>query len=363
MRLPKRPEQWIMLMVVGALLIFVSRHTARNGIGDTIEVDTNLHAVPELPFPASVTPVSENTSFIALGDVARCRPKNLVGYVKLGLNYVSNDHIASYGVSEGAEKTSRLAAKFADAEILGLGDLVYPHGSLFSYKNCFDKYFGSMRKRFHPVPGNHDYKRSRAAGYFAYWGERAGPRGKGYYSFDRGNWHIIALNSELYEADFTEQVKWLQSDLSRTSARCILAFFHRPAFSARDPSGDWGSRKLFSILYNYGASLILSGHNHFYERTAPVDPRGNIAPGRGIRTFVVGTGGTKMVYGAQAASFTEALISKAWGILKLDLGPNGYGWQFLSAPGGEAKDSGTDDCVKRNLLLPITVQNSAELPL
>lgn len=353
-----------MLVLITTLFVLATRHTARNGIDGAVKlrIEPTIEDTPhkaDLPREGADLPRegTDAVTILTLGDVARCKPENLYGYLRIGLHYLRHSHIASYGKAKGAAQTAKLVAQFPNAEILGLGDLVYPHGSLFSYKYCFAKYFGAAFDRIHPVPGNHDYKRSAAIGYFDYWGKRAGPRDKGYYSIDRGEWHIIALNSELITDAFRAQMEWLKDDLLKTSKPCILAFFHRPPFSTRERSGDWIARKLFELLHAHGTTIVLTGHNHFYERTAPLDPTGAIQKDRGVRVFVVGTGGGKMHnYAGTPAPFTEALVTGVWGALKLDLSENGYRWTFMTAPAGEVRDRGTGACVDRDLLTPVVMQ-------
>ena len=228
--------------------------------------------------------------------------------------------------------------------ILGLGDMAYEEGELNEYRHCFNRVWGSLKQRIFPVPGNHEYK-SEAVGYRAYWGNKAGP-GRLFYSFDYAGWHLVALNSEIDADPGSEQAQWLEDDLNWNSARCILAFFHRPAFSARKRSNDQNAQHLFGILYRHGASLVLSAHNHFYERTAPLNSAGEFDQKRGLRQFVVGTGGAELDRTDDRAGFTEALIMDKWGILRLDLEPDRYKWTFLSAPDGIVEDSGESDCVK-----------------
>jgi len=281
----------------------------------TVDIYLPSHAqkTSDIKLSEGIQSLTGTISILAFGDVAECKPVDWLGYMKHYLNYLFQSDMFFYGVAEGALETYKLAAKFPDADILTLGDLAYPTGSLLSYKHCFEKYFGTMLDRFYPVPGNHDYKKTQAEGYFEYWGKRAGARGKGYYSMDRGAWKIVALNSEIDAGLRSEQEKWLNSILSKTSKRCILAYYHRPVFTSRNRGGNRTPHDLFRILYDHGVSLVLNGHNHFYERTSALDPYGSKAPGRGIRTFVVGTGGRDMSYASSPASFTEALITKNWG--------------------------------------------------
>lgn len=347
MKFPASPEKLVMVIIIAIGLVWVFTQTPFKDINDRLRVSHISTTLPEIEAPKQTGSDSENALVLALGDVAKCKPDNISGYSKLALDYLTDPGIDSHGSAPGALNTSKLIAEYPEAEILGLGDLSYPNGSFYSYKTCFEKYFSAALERFYPAPGNHDYKTAGAKGYFEYWGKRAGPSGKGYYSIDRGPWHIVALNSELDGERLRDQIAWLRNNLKRTLAPCILGFFHRPAYSARNRSGTQNSQALFKVLYDHGASVVLNGHNHFYERTAPLNPHGQVALGRGIRTFVVGTGGRKFAYGSKPKQFTEKLIAHTWGVLKLELEPHSYRWAFLSAPDGGVLDSGRSVCTDR----------------
>ncbi|MEX2200659.1 MAG: metallophosphoesterase [Dongiaceae bacterium] len=223
--------------------------------------------------------------------------------------------------------------------VLGLGDLAYPAGTFAQYRDCFTKAWGPIVPRIYPVPGNHDYK-SAARGYDRFWGSRFSANGHNY-SFDYGAWHIVALDSETSAAPGSALAIWLQADLAAVEDRCTLAFFHRPAFSTGQRSHGENAREIFAILVEHGVAVTLSGHNHFYERTALLDASG-MPSDAGTRSFVVGTGGRDLD-AAQPALFDEALITGRYGVLQLDLSPRSYAWRFL-ATDGKIYDRGTADC-------------------
>ena len=154
---------------------------------------------------------------------------------------------------------------------------------------------GTVKDRTYPVPGNHEYKTKNAVPYFAYRGRQAGEPGKGYYSFDLGGWHIIALNSKLekkrHRDAYSAQHTWLQQDLAATNARCILAYWHHPVFSSGQHGGSHRMKNILQTLYARGVSVVLKGHDHDYERFALQNPEGDLDPAHGFRAFVVGTGG------------------------------------------------------------------------
>ena len=245
----------------------------------------------------------------------------------------------------GAEETASLLDK-EPGLVLPLGDLAYPEGALEEFELCYDPTWGRHRWRTRPVPGNHEYKTPDAAGYFAYWGEQAGEPGKGYYSYDYGEWFILALNSEIDVSADSEQLAWLQRELAATDKRCILAYYHRPRFASGKHGRSQRMHDVFRTLYDYGVSVVLNGHEHHYERLVPVDPDGEYAPHRGIRHFIVGTGGagTRPTLGGPV---TQALEGDGWGILRVELRPTSYAWDYLSGADDGFSDSGEANCVNR----------------
>ena len=234
--------------------------------------------------------------------------------------------------------------------VLVLGDNAYEIGSLEEYNACFGPTWGRNKDRIYPAVGNHEYGSQGANGYFAYFGDRATPlepgcrsNCKGYYSYDVGNWHLIALNSEIPGDPGSEQEQWLRSDLAANPRVCTLAYWHRPYFSSGRPAGS--SPGLFKALYDYGADVLLVGHEHNYERFAPQDPSGQLQPDRGIRQFVVGTGGDPLSDFRFIQPNSEARNSETFGVIKLTLHPDSYDWEFIPISGQTFTDSGSAKCV------------------
>ena len=223
--------------------------------------------------------------------------------------------------------------------VLGLGDLAYPAGTFAEYRDCFAQAWGAVVPRIYPVPGNHDYK-SDARGYDRFWGSRFSENGHNY-SFDYGTWHIVALDSEASTAPGSPQERWLTADLDAAEGLCTLAFFHRPAFSTEQRSHVEHAQEIFAILAQRGVAIALSGHNHFYERLAPLDATGTRSE-LGPRSFVVGTGGRDLD-AALPAAFDDALITGQYGVLQLELSPRAYAWRFL-ATDGKIYDPGSSNC-------------------
>jgi hypothetical protein len=247
--------------------------------------------------------------------------------------------------TDGARQTAALLDRL-DGDILALGDLAYERGSRKDFRACYDPTWGRFKTRTWPAPGNHEYRTDGAAGYFAYWGERAGVAGEGYYSFDYGAWHVISLNSSIDAETGSSQDAWLARDLAKTKARCILAFWHHPVFSSGRHGSNPKMLDLLRRLYAAGASIILAGHEHLYERFARQNPDGRADPARGIRLFTVGTGGAQRYRFDDIQPNSEVRFNDAWGVLRLELEPDRYRWAFIAVDGREI-DRGRDDCVAR----------------
>ena len=230
-----------------------------------------------------------------------------------------------------------------------LGDLVNGYGSRGDSRHCYGPTWGRYKSRTRPAPGNHDYKHGNAAAYFSYFGARAGPRGKGYYSYNLATWHIVVLNSNCSYiggcgAGSPEEM-WLRSDLARHRALCTLAYWHKPLFtSGTSGGGDPALRTFWQDLYSFGAEVVLNGHWHQYERFAPQTPSGALDPFRGIREFVVGTGGSPLNHFRTIKPNSQVRNDTTYGVLKLTLQAGSYHWRFLPARGHTFTDSGRGTC-------------------
>jgi hypothetical protein len=235
-----------------------------------------------------------------------------------------------------------------DGTILTLGDNAYPDGTAADFANCYAPTWGRHLSRTYPSAGNHEYETEGAAAYFAYFGDRAGNPGEGWYSFDLGAWHLIALNSNCEAIGGCDaaspQAEWLRADLAEHPATCTLAYWHHPRWSSGDEHGsDPRTDELWRILFTARADLVLTGHDHIYERFVPMDATGAAAP-TGLTEFVVGTGGRSR-YGFGAILPTSATHDNAtYGVLQLTLHPDAYDWVFVSASGTRFADSGSADC-------------------
>jgi acid phosphatase type 7 len=226
--------------------------------------------------------------------------------------------------------------------VFTLGDNAYSSGTRADFQNCYDPTWGRHKSRTRPSPGNHDYATASAAPYYEYFGPNAGPPGIGYYSFDLGAWHIISLNSNVGTDGGSPQAMWLRGDLAaNANMRCTLAYWHHPLFSSGPNGNSEYMRDIYRILYNASADLVLVGHDHTYERFAPQDADGRPDPARGIRQFVVGTGGVPLYEFTSLKPNSEVRL-RSHGVMKLTLSSDRYQWEFLALSG--AGDSGTQGC-------------------
>ena len=224
------------------------------------------------------------------------------------------------------------------------GDNVYENGTPTQFKLCYEPTWGRHKARTRPSPGNHDYETPSGAGYYAYFGAVAGPAGRGYYSYDLGGWHIIAINSNLSMRVGSLQERWLRRDLAQHPARCTLAYWHHPRFSSGEHGSSTAPQPLWQALYDANADLVINGHDHTYERFAPQTPTGTLDTVRGIREFVVGTGGAGLYQFPHIRANSELRNNTTHGVIKVTLRPDGYDWEFVPVAGDEFRDSGSGKC-------------------
>jgi len=281
----------------------------------------------------------------AAGDIA-CDPSN--GNFNAGL-----------GVSDSCRQkyTSDLLVNNGLAAVADLGDNQYYCGALDAYNRSYDLSWGRVKSITRPSLGNHDYLTSGAAGcttanagaagYFDYFGAAAGTRGKGYYSYNVGTWHIIVLNSNCGDvggcSSTSPQGQWLKNDLATNPAKCTMAYWHIPLFSSGGRPAS-NSKSFWDALYAADADVIMDGHDHIYERFAPQTPAGALDPARGIRQFTAGTGGANHTTITSVAPNSEVRNADTYGVLKLTLHAGSYDWAFEPEAGGSFRDTGTASC-------------------
>ncbi len=250
--------------------------------------------------------------------------------------------------------TARLLGNI-QGTVFTLGDNAYPRGTAAYFRDCYGPTWGRHKERTKPSLGNHEYydanydMTTNAGPYFDYFGGRAGPRGKGYYSYDRGAWHIVALNSNCGMVGGcgrrSPQGRWLRKDLADNPSRCTMAYFHRPLYSTGTNVAGPDVRAFWRMLHDRKADLIVNGHAHRYERFAPMTPSGTRSA-NGIRQLVAGTGGAEgggEISRADAPNLQRVKVG-TYGVLKLSLRADSYAWKFVRAAGEDFTDSGTTGC-------------------
>jgi hypothetical protein len=276
-------------------------------------VTAALLALAPLPAVAAGDPV-----LVGAGDIADCSSR-----------------------ADGA--TGRLLDRIPGT-VFTLGDNAYPQGSGRDFRRCYEPTWGRHARRTRPALGNHDYLTRGADGYFDYFDPDPGARGRGSYSYDRGTWHIVVLNSNCEHiggcGPRSPQVRWLRRDLAANRDRNVLAYWHHPRFSSGKHGGDRRVRTFWEVLYAAGADVVLNGHEHDYERFAPQDPAGRADPRYGIRQFIVGTGGAPTRGRAWKAP-NSTIFGRTHGVLRLVLKPHSYTWRFVPIAGGSFRDAGT----------------------
>ena len=273
--------------------------------------------------PAGAPEAPAGAVLVGAGDIARCS-------------------------SQGSEDTAQLLDDIPGT-VFTTGDNAYESGTASALNDCYDPSWGRHKARTKPAPGNHEYDTPGAAGYFGYFGEAAGPRGRGYYSYDRGEWHVVSLDSMCEEVGGcgpdSPMLAWLKRDLAANPTECTLAYFHHPLFSSGSYHGDETKmRSVWDALYAADAELVINSHDHSYERFAPQRPDGTRDSERGITQFVVGTGGAENHPFGEVEPNSQARNTGTDGVLKLTLKAGSYEWEFVPVLGGRFTDSGTAEC-------------------
>jgi hypothetical protein len=246
--------------------------------------------------------------------------------------------------SPGTPETGKLLDRIGGT-IFAAGDIAYMTGTAQEFRDYYDPFWGGPKKgRTYAVPGNHEYEGAGPGPYFGYFGPiQSGTPGLGYYSFPLGAaWHILAINSAIDTSTGGVQGQWLRQELALNQKKCTIAFWHHPLFSSGQNGDQTHMRDFWRLLYAAGVDIVIAGHDHLYERFAPQDPDGRPDSAKGIRQFVVGTGGAQLYRFVTTKPNSEVRIS-AYGVLKLTLETESYRWDFVPVGSGES-DAGSGTC-------------------
>jgi hypothetical protein len=312
-----------------------------------------LAAITLLALTSAVSPLNVSTPAAATGDPV------IAAAGDIACDPANASFNGGLGDANGCRQryTSDLLVGGDLAAVLPLGDNQYECGSRQAFLGSYDASWGRVNGIARPVVGNHEYltaggtgcdpSNAGAAGYFSYFGATAGSPGQGYYSYDVGAWHLIALNSNCTDAGGCDpaspQGRWLANDLATHSNACTLAYWHIPLFSSGGRAAQ-NSASFWQALYAAGADVVLNGHDHIYERFARQTPAGARDDVAGIREFIVGTGGANHTSIASLAANSEVRNADTYGVLRLTLHPGSYDWQFVPEAGGTFTDSGMTVC-------------------
>jgi acid phosphatase type 7 len=243
--------------------------------------------------------------------------------------------------SPAPEATAKLLDRMSGV-IFTVGDNAYPSGTEANYRECYEPTWGRHKARTRPSPGNHEYESPGAIPYFTYFGANAGPSGVGYYTYRLADWQIYSLNSNIATDSGSPQVQWLRRELAAHPSACALAYWHHPLFSSGSHGDAPSLQPMWRALYEAGVEVVIAGHDHLYERFAPQDPDGRLDPVRGIRQFIVGTGGGALSMPVRVHANSDVRWSMH-GVLQLVLREDGYTWGFI-ADTGAAADIGGGVC-------------------
>jgi acid phosphatase type 7 len=284
--------------------------TRPSPIGDAGEVPA---AAPPAPGAVPGPPVT----LVGAGDIARCN-------------------------HPGAEATARLLDGIP-GPVFTTGDNAYDRGTEREFRECYGPTWGRHRDRTYPTPGNHEYETPGALPYFDYFGAQAGPRGRGYYASRLGSWEVFALNSNVPAGPGSAQYQWLVTELAQRPSRCSLAYWHHPVISEGRYGRDAQMHAIWRLLVEHGADVVLAGHDHNYQRFRLLGADLQPDERRGIRQFIVGTGGT------DTTPFTTPPVhgevrGTDLGVLRLTLASDAYEWEFVPVAGATFRDAGREMC-------------------
>jgi alkaline phosphatase len=342
--LVQRPVATIVALVLAvaglALLVYL---IASGRLGDFAGSEPGQGApASEAPASEESTPADEESEpasaesaapadeivFVGAGDIATC---------------------STGGDEATAAVLDEVVAAHPDAVVFTAGDNAYPDGSYEQFTECYGPSWGRHKDRTRPAVGNHEYHQAQAAGHHRYWGDAAGPVDRYYYSFDLDGWHVVVLNSECGRVGCElgsgsgDQVEWLVRDLDESAAECTIAIWHRARWSSARYGNDPDYATFWQVLYDHGAEIVLNGHDHVYERFEPMAPDGSLDIDRGIRQFIVGTGGAGL-RGFEEIANNSAARGSDPGILELRLGDGTYRWEFMAVEGASFTDAGRGTC-------------------
>lgn len=270
---------------------------------------------------AAAVAAAESVTVVAVGDIA-C---------------ASDEKVTATTCQQDA--TARLTAELAPEAVIGLGDLQYEEGSVKDFMESYNEAWGALRPITRPLPGNHEYNSDEAEGYFDYFDQ-----GQPWYAWDAGSWRIYMLNSNCEAVDCDAEVAWLTADLAEHPTQCSAIAAHYPRYSSSRHGSNASMARFWQPAYDAHVDVALAGHDHNYERFAPMDATGDLSPGRGITSFVSGTGGKSLYEQHDVETGSAYFQSTHFGVLELKLSPRAFTWTYTTID-GEVLDTGHAPCV------------------
>lgn len=278
------------------------------------------------PTPGSTLPPSPAAAAILVGagDIASC--------------------------SSGGDDATAALLDTVGGTVFTLGDNAYESGTTSEFNDCYGPNWGrdAIRSRTRPVPGNHDYNTAGATGYYGYYGAAAGDPTKGYYAYDQGTWRVYVLNSNCASIGGCDagsaQAQWLRGDLATNPRACVVAMWHHPRFSSGQHGSSTATQALWQALYDANAELVLTGHDHLYERFAPQTATGVADPARGLTEIIVGTGGRSHYAFVTIRANSVVRNNDTFGVLRLSLAAGSWAFLFVPEAGKTFSDSGSGTC-------------------
>jgi hypothetical protein len=271
-------------------------------------------------------------------------PSDKSEYVVMAAGDIACDNLPKTVTQCQQDATANLILQNNPDAVLALGDQQYPAGTLQLFNQYYDKSWGQFKDKTYPVIGNHEYS-DLQVGYFDYFGQKAGTKNEGFYSFDLGDWHLIALNSNCWAVPCRKdsvQYTWLQNDLDSTQKKCVLAFWHHPLFSSGEHGRNPEVKSFWDLLSSHQAELVLNGHDHIYERFSPQNPEG-VKDENGITQIIAGTGGRNLYTYNKLEPNSEFKENTQFGVLKLILKNDSYDFSYVTTQ-NQVLDSGTGRC-------------------
>ncbi|WP_172385435.1 metallophosphoesterase [Streptomyces sp. MNP-20] len=241
-------------------------------------------------------------------------------------------------------KTAALVQQLNPSFVMTMGDNQYDDARLKDFQKYYATTWGAFKNKTKPVPGNHETYDPAGAlkGYKSYFGSVAYPDGKSYYSFDQGNWHFVALDSNSF--DDRAQIDWLKRDLAANGKKCVAAYFHHPLFSSGEHGNNPVSKPVWKILQGAKTELVLGGHDHHYERFAPQNADGDADASNGIVEVIAGTGGANPYKIEEVQPHSQKRITNTYGVVKIDFADDGFSWKLIGTDGSTKDTSPAYSC-------------------